>query len=102
MITFDVPADWQITVDPSGSVEIGPNSEITITVTVLIPCPPTGAAAQARQQARLLREGAGGVPIIDVEGYIEGDLVGGIEIRFAGGGESLPPAIALPIIFKQP
>jgi len=42
------------------------------------------------------------VPIIDVEGYIGGDPVGGIKTRFAGGGESLPAAIALPIIFKQP
>jgi hypothetical protein len=98
MITFDVPADWQVTVEPSGSVEIGPHSELTVTVTVLIPCPPTAAAALAAQRARLLREGAGGVPIIDVEGYIEGDLVGGIEIRF--GGEEPSSTLVLPLIYR--
>ena len=41
LITFDVPSDWKVTVDPSGSIQIGPHEKRVITVTVRIPCSPT-------------------------------------------------------------
>ena len=38
LITFNVPSDWVITTEPSGSVEIGPNGQIVVVVHVTIPC----------------------------------------------------------------
>ena len=98
LITFNVPPEWQITVDPSGSVEIGPYEELTITVTVTIPCPQTSAARLAQQDIRLLQENSGSVPTIDVEGYVDGELIGGIEIRFAE--PPLDVDLVLPLLLK--
>jgi hypothetical protein len=90
LITFNVPSDWEVTTDPSGSVLIGPHGEIEIEVTVKIPCPPSYQAAEILQ-----REG-GGVPTIDVEGYVDGVLKGGIEIQIdeirTEPGPALPTA----------
>jgi len=100
MITFNVPADWQVTTDPSGSVAIGPHSEVTINVIVTIPCPNTSAAARMMREIYALQEGAGGEPTIDVEGYVDGELLGGIEIRFAAP-DSVSQIVMLPLVLKN-
>ncbi|MBN1641365.1 MAG: fibronectin type III domain-containing protein, partial [Anaerolineae bacterium] len=82
MVTFNVPANWVVTTVPSDTLELGPFSEGTVTVTVEIPCPETAAEWRAQREIAVLQQGSGGVPTIDVEGYAGGDLVGGIEIQF--------------------
>ena len=76
LITFDVPSDWEVTTDPTGSVLVGPHDEVEIKVIVKIPCPPSLQVADTLQRV------GGGVPTIDVEGYINGVLKGGIQIQF--------------------
>jgi hypothetical protein len=98
MITFDVPADWLVSTMPSATLELGPLAEGTISVTVNIPCPTSRQAVLDQQELAALQQGAGVVPIIDVEGYVGGELVGGIELQF-------PPGrlyVYLPVIFKSP
>ena len=98
LITFDVPANWQVTTEPTGSVPVGPHSELVVTVMVKIPCPGTSLASQQEMAIRRLQRQAGGIPTIDVEGYIDGKLVGGIEIRFA---DQEPMAtLNLPLILR--
>jgi hypothetical protein len=82
MVAFNVPAEWQVTTVPSGTMEIGPYGEGVVTVLVQIPCPATTTALRAAQVVAAMQQAAGGVPTIDVEGYVAGDLVGGIEIQF--------------------
>ena len=98
MITFNVPADWQVTVTPSPTLEIGPFDEADVTVTVLIPCPPLSRAMFETQAIYAIQQASGSVPTIDVEGYVKGELKGGIEIQFVGGvaaaGVDLSPGYA--------
>jgi hypothetical protein len=84
MVTFNVPAEWEVTTVPSGTMEIGPFGERMVNVLVHIPCPGTTTALRAQQEVAAMQEAAGGVPTIDVEGYVGGELVGGIEIQFEG------------------
>ncbi|MCK4832604.1 MAG: hypothetical protein KAS81_07540, partial [Anaerolineales bacterium] len=92
-ITFDVPANWTVTTEPSQTLPLAPHTQGVVTVTVTIPCSPALRAVYA------IQEEAGGEPTIDVEGYVDGELVGGIELRFAAR-EDEPPTIYLPIILK--
>jgi hypothetical protein len=82
MITFNVPEEWQVTVTPSPTLEIGPFDDAVITVTVHIPCPSLSRALFETQAIYAIQQAAGSVPTIDVEGYVEGELVGGIELQF--------------------
>ncbi|MCJ7737380.1 MAG: hypothetical protein MUQ10_08725, partial [Anaerolineae bacterium] len=83
MITFNVPADWQVTVSPTPTLEIGALSEGVVTVTVQIPCVVTSQARQSLASIQAIQLAAGSVPTIDVEAYVAGELKGGIEIQFA-------------------
>jgi len=97
MITFNVPENWEVTTDPEGEMEIGPFSEGVVKVIVKIPCP-TMRLQATEQYITRLQEEAGSIPTIDVEGYISGTLVGGIEIQFVGeaaaAGVDLSPGYA--------
>ena len=84
LITFNVPVDWIVTLVPSGSVVIGPYGQLVVEVHVTIPCPSTLQEILQRQFVGALQTLAGGTPIIDVEGYVEGELIGGIELQFNG------------------
>jgi hypothetical protein len=98
MATFNVPANWQVSVVPSGTIEIAGNSSATVSVTVMIPCPRTMQALFAEYATYAVQQQAGGVPTIDVEAYVVDDLVGGIELRFEGQAAR----IFLPVVMKQP
>ena len=98
LITFDVPADWEVTVVPTGTMSLGPSSEGVVTVTVKIPCPTTARAMRSASEIATLQEEAGSVPTIDVEGYIDGTLVGGIEIQLPAPFRS---ELFLPLILRQ-
>jgi hypothetical protein len=100
LITFNVPAEWEVTVVPSDTLELGPFDEGVVIVTVRIPCPVMSAAPCTSKEIYLLQQGAGGVPTIDVEGYIEGQAVGGIELQFQGAVEH-PRLLYLPIILRN-
>jgi hypothetical protein len=101
LITFDVPATWSVTTVPSDTLELAPFSEGTVQVIVVIPCPGTLQLARAAQEIYAVQQQAGSVPTVDVEGYIEGDLVGGIELRFTElEVEEPPPTIYLPLLLK--
>jgi hypothetical protein len=82
LFTFNVPADWIVTTAPSGSVEMGPNEVLTVDVFVEIPCPSTIQGMNKVLDIQRIQAESGSNPTINVEGYIEGDLVGGIEIWF--------------------
>jgi hypothetical protein len=82
LITFNVPANWVVTTVPSGSIEVGPYEDIKIEVHVTIPCPLSVEDFHYRNQFYTLLNGSGGIPTIDVEGYVDGELVGGIELQF--------------------
>jgi hypothetical protein len=98
MVTFNVPPEWEVTTVPSDTMEIGPFGEGVVTVLVHIPCPGTTTALRAQQEVAAMQEAAGGVPTIDVEGYVEGELVGGIEIQFEGEEEQ---TIYLPVVLRE-
>ncbi len=95
MITFNVPADWEVTVTPSDTLPLGPLSEGVVTVTVKIPCPSTVRALRALDEIAAIQEASGSVPIIDVEGYVDGELVGGIELQLPAPA---PRKLYLPLI----
>ena len=94
LITFNVPADWEVTVDPSDTLELGPYSEGVITVTVKIPC------SLALQEVYALQEEAGGTPTIDVEAYKNGELVGGIELQLPEAAQD-EFTIYLPVVLRD-
>ncbi|MEJ2735120.1 MAG: hypothetical protein P8189_16400 [Anaerolineae bacterium] len=96
-ITFNVPADWQISTEPSETLELEPGTEGTVSVMVLIPCPTSRQAVLDQQILAALQQGAGSVPTIDVEGYVGGELVGGIELQFPTRWSTL----YLPVILKN-
>jgi hypothetical protein len=82
LITFNVPPDWIISTVPSGSVEIGPYGSLVVEVFVTIPCPKSPQDWLDYNAIAALLAESGGVPTIDVEGYVDGVLLGGIELRF--------------------
>jgi hypothetical protein len=99
LITFDVPASWSVTTNPTDTLELGPFSEGTIEIIVVIPCG-TLQLGRSMQEIYAIQQQSGSVPTVDVEGYIEGELVGGVELRF----EAVPPdtpTIYLPLILKH-
>ncbi|MFH1086696.1 MAG: NEW3 domain-containing protein, partial [Chloroflexota bacterium] len=96
LITFNVPPDWVVTLNPSGSVQVGPGQDLIVTVTVYIPCPTTALAADRALQIVRMQAESGSVPTIDVEAYREGELVGGIELRFES--EPMEHRLALPLL----
>ncbi|HOU11595.1 MAG TPA: NEW3 domain-containing protein [Anaerolineae bacterium] len=101
LITFNVPADWQITVTPTPTLELGPWSSGVVTVTVLIPCPLLSAAMFEAQTIYAVQQASGSVPTIDVEGYVDGELVGGLELQFEGAAPEEPHMIYLPLVLKD-
>jgi hypothetical protein len=100
LITFNVPADWTVTTVPSDTLELGPFSDGDVRVIVEIPCPPTAQAMRTLAATRILQQEAGGVPTIDVEGYVDGELVGGIEIQFEGE-PMVSKMIYLPVVLRE-
>ncbi len=98
LITFNVPADWQITVTPTPTLELDPWSSGVVTVTVLLPCPPLSSATHDTIYA--IQQASGSIPTIDVEGYVNGQLVGGIEIQF-GEPAQAPLSIYLPLVLRN-
>ncbi len=93
VITFNVPPDWVITTVPTGSIEIGPFGVQVIEVHVTIPCPKTIQDMITIRSIKLLQALSMGVPVVDVEAYVQGELMGGIELQFrAGTGHD--PAVA--------
>jgi hypothetical protein len=100
LITFDVPADWEVTTVPSDTMLLGGYEEGMVSVRVRIPCEAVLRASTALWRVYASEQEGGGVPTIDVEGYIDGELVGGIELRFEGVIEA-PRALYLPVILKS-
>ena len=72
---------------PSDPLELGLFSEGVVTVNVKIPCTYSGQSTGLLAAMYSIQEQAGSLPTIDVEGYIEGELVGGIEIQMTGDGK---------------
>jgi hypothetical protein len=100
LITFDVPPHWEVTTVPSDTLVLGGFEEGVVSVMVRIPCEAMLRASSSLQRMRVSGQEAGGVPTIDVEGYIDGQLVGGIELQFEGEIEA-PRALYLPVILKS-
>jgi hypothetical protein len=100
MTTFDVPADWQVTTIPSDTLELDAFNERTVEVHVIIPCPNSLSSIQLYDVIAALQAKAGSVPTVDVEGYIEGELVGGIELQFSHLPEPEDILIYMPLIMR--
>jgi hypothetical protein len=94
---INLPPGWTYSTSITQTV-LGPNQGITVTVTITPPC---SLASQAwlTPQGTLDTGGASGPPTIDVEGYVDGELLGGIEVQL----EAAPPEhkIYLPVMLKQ-
>ncbi len=93
---INLPAGWTYSTNITQTV-LGPNQGITVTLTITPPC---GLTSQAwlTPQGTLDTGGASGPATIDVEGYVDGELIGGIEVQL----EAAPPEwlIYLPIVRK--
>jgi hypothetical protein len=100
LITFNVPADWEVTTIPSDTLLLDKFSSGVVAVMVTIPCPPTALARDAFHDILAIQQQAGSLPTVDVEGYIEGELVGGIEIQFAEQAAEPDTFIYLPVVKK--
>jgi len=102
LITFNVPEEWEVTIVPSGTVELGPHTELVVEVRVWIPCPGSLQLMRDVQNMYALQTQAGGVPTVDVEGYVDGELIGGIELQF---GAIVPEPeerfIYLPVVVRN-
>ena len=59
---------------------MGPYEVLTVDVFVEIPCLPTIQGMSEVLDIQRIQAEAGSIPTINVEGYIDGDLIGGIEI----------------------
>jgi len=100
MITFNVPSDWEVTTNPTGTLEIGPFSEAVVAVHVLIPCAPSPSLAAEMEAIRHLQGVSNSYPTIDVEGYIDNELAGGIRIVF-DDGYPMGFHLTIPLIFRS-
>jgi hypothetical protein len=101
LITFNVPADWMVTTDPTDTLTLPPFTNGVVTVTVYIPCPSTLQAQQSSQDVYALQQQAGSVATIDVEGYIKGELVGGIELQFGAAVAPDYEFVYLPVVLRN-
>ncbi|GAH09899.1 unnamed protein product [marine sediment metagenome] len=93
-----MPEEWEVTTVPSDTLEVGPYEEGTVLVIVKIPCPTSIQAKNDSQEILRLQAEAGSVPTIDVEGYIDGELVGGIEIQLPADYTAPYYFLNLPVI----
>lgn len=59
---------------------LGPYQSLTVTLTITPPCPLSASALNAA----LAINSSGGPPEINVEGYVDGELLGGIQVQLAG------------------
>jgi hypothetical protein len=100
LLTFNVPADWEVTTVPSDTMVLEPYSEGTVMVFVKIPCPPSFADIFNINRVQLIQQASRSVPVVDVEGYIKGGLVGGIELQFEPAAEPEKMYIYLPMFFR--
>jgi hypothetical protein len=64
---------------------------------VRIPCPGMLQLMRGVQNIDALQTRAGGVPTIDVEGYVDGELIGGIELQF----ETVERFVYLPMVLRN-
>jgi len=96
-IGFNLPPDWTYTVTPT-QVVLGPYEQTVITVTFNIPCVNTYEARQLRDRITALQQEANAVPILDIEGYIQGELLGGVEYRFPSVLQPPEGLLYLPLI----
>ena len=96
---INLPPGWTYSTSITETT-LGPFQSITVTVTITPPC---GLAAQGLLTPlgalTLDTGGASGPPTIDVEGYINGELVGGVEIQLEA--DPFPYKLYLPVVFKQ-
>jgi len=93
---INLPPDWSYTTNITQTV-LAPYQGITVTLTITPPC---GLSKEAwlTPLGTLDTGGASGPATIDVEGYVDGELLGGIQVQL----EAAPPEwkLYLPIIRK--
>ncbi len=94
---FNLPSGWTYVVDPT-NIELGPYESAQVIVTITIPCPTNALAMSLLQTVHSLQEMVGGIPTLNVEGYANGELIGGVQFQFSGEVEL--PKIYLPILLK--
>jgi hypothetical protein len=94
---INLPTGWTWSTNITETV-LNPYQGITVTLTITPPC---GLSKQSwlTPQGALSTGGASGPATIDAEGYVDGELLGGIEVQL----EAAPPEwkLYLPIIMKQ-
>ncbi len=93
---INLPAGWTWSTNITETV-LNPYQGITVTLTITPPC---GLAAQSRltPQGTVDVGGASGPATIGVEGYVDGEMIGGIEVQIEAQTEW---KLYLPIVRKQ-
>jgi hypothetical protein len=93
---INLPPGWTYSTNITQTV-LGPYQGITVTLTITPPCN-LAKHTWLTPQGTLDTGGASGPATIDVEGYVDGELLGGIEVQIAAA----PPEwkIFLPLIRK--
>jgi len=94
---INLPPGWAYSTNITQTT-LGPFQAITVTVTITPPC---GLPARAwlTPQGTLDTGGASGPATIDVEGYVDGELLGGVEIQLDAA--SFQWKTYLPIVMKN-
>jgi len=101
LMTFNVPEEWEVTTVPSGTVVLEPRTELEVEVRVRIPCPDSLPLMRDVQRMYSVQEQARSVPTIDVEGYVDGELLGGIEIQLMAEAPPEFEFVYLPMVMRD-
>ena len=96
---INLPAGWTYTTNFTQTV-LGPYEGITVTLTITPPCG-ISKGAWLTPQGTLDTGGASGPVTINVEGYVDGELLGGIQVQLEAAIPAPPEwKIFLPILMK--
>lgn len=90
---INLPPGWTYSTDITQTV-LGPYQSLTVTLTITPPCQLSASALNAT----LATNSSGGPPEINVEGYVDGELLGGIQVQL----ESAPTyPLYLPLVLRN-
>lgn len=90
---INLPPGWTYSTNITQTV-LGPRQSITVTLTITPPCQLSASALNAT----LATNSSGGPPEINVEGYVDGELLGGIQVQLEG---AMIYPLYLPLVLRN-